>query len=192
MNAARLVLASSSRYRAAQLSQLGLSFDTCSPAIDEASMPGESAPALALRLSEQKADAVAARYPEAWVLAGDQTAVCQDHILGKPGNLARARIQLQQIQGQICHFYSAFCLSTPGQRFTKVVTTEVQVRPISDETIERYLAKEPALDCAGSFKIEGLGISLFEAVRSDDPSALVGLPLISVAHALRACGWAIP
>lgn len=192
MTTARLVLASSSPYRAAQLSQLGLSFDTYAPAIDEAAMAGETAPALALRLAEQKAVKVAERYPESWILAGDQTAACHGTRLGKPGNLENAKAQLLLMQGQTCYFYSAFCLSTPNQRYAKVVTTKVQMRPLSEETIDRYLAQEPAFDCAGSFKIEGLGIALFEAVRSDDPSALVGLPLIAVAEALRTCGWRLP
>lgn len=192
MNPVRLVLASSSRYRAAQLSQLGLAFDTCSPAVDEASFPGETAPALALRLAEQKAAAVANRFPDSWILAGDQTATCQNQLLTKPGTLANARRQLEHMQGQISEFYSAFCLRTPTGQHLQVVTTKVVMRPLELPIIDRYLAAERVLDCAGSFKVEGLGIALFESIQADDPSALVGLPLIAVAEAFRQFGWQLP
>lgn len=192
MSTTSLLLASGSPYRARQLRQLGLTFSTCSPSVDESALPGESASALALRLAENKAEAVSGPQTGTWVLAGDQSAECSGRLLGKPGNISAATEQLRWMQGKTCYFHSAFCLLTPTCRHSQVVVTEVRLRPLRDQEIARYLAAESVLDCAGSFKVEGLGIALFEYVRSDDPSALIGLPLIAVASALRQFGWPVP
>ena len=185
----RLVLASGSRYRAAQLSQLGLTFETVRPDIDEQPLAGESPAGTARRLAEAKARAVGKRSPDAWVIGSDQTVDCAGLLLGKPGTDTRARAQLEQMSGQTALFHSGLCLLGPGgQCATEVVPTEVRFRPLSPAEIATYIKKEQPLDCAGSFKVEGLGISLFDTIRSDDPSALIGLPLIALCRMLRQAG----
>ncbi len=188
----RLILASTSVYRRELLGRLRLDFTTARPEVDEQALPGEAPGALASRLAAEKAAAVAAQAPEAWVIGSDQVADLDGRALGKPGTLDQARAQLSAMSGRAVRFHTAVSLVGPGQRLHALDVTEVQLRPLTPLEIERYLAAEPALDCAGSFKCEGLGIGLFDAIRSEDPTALVGLPLIALARLLRQAGFAIP
>lgn len=181
-----LILASGSAYRRTQLLQIGLDPISIAPAIDETPMAGEAASALARRLAISKAEAIARLHPTALILAGDQSAECAGRLLGKPGTEAAAIEQLQWMAGKESVFYSAFCLLHGQQKIVEVVPTTIKMRALSTAEIQTYIAKEQPLDCAGSFKVEGLGITLFDWIRSDDPSALIGLPLIAVARALRA------
>lgn len=185
-----LVLASGSRYRANQLSQLGLTFVAVRPDIDESPLAGERPEAVALRLSEAKARAVASGHSGAWVIGSDQTVDCEGELLGKPGSVERACAQLEQMSGKTVLFHSGMCLLAPNGSATLSNTlTEVRFRQLGRAEIAAYIRKEQPLDCAGSFKVEGLGISLFEAIRSDDPSALIGLPLIALCRLLREAGY---
>jgi septum formation protein len=189
----RLLLASGSRYRAGLLGRLGLDFDAAPPEVDESALPGEAPADLALRLAQLKARTVHERNPNAWVIGSDQVADCGGRILGKPCSFDDARRQLQVASGRVVDFHTALCLLGPeGLSQTHCDLTRVHFRPLPAPTIERYLEREPALDCAGSFKAEGLGITLFDAVESRDPSALVGLPLIALAAMLRQAGFELP
>ncbi|NQD38899.1 septum formation protein Maf [Permianibacter sp. IMCC34836] len=184
-----LILASGSPYRARQLSQLGLTFEIVRPDVDETPLAGEPPADLALRLAEDKARAVARNWPKAWVIGSDQTADCGGLLLGKPGSAERAQAQLEQMSCKTVLFHSALCLLAPDGQAERVnVTTTVQLRQLSPAEIAAYIKKEQPLDCAGSFKVEGLGISLFDWIRSDDPSALIGLPLIGLCRLLREAG----
>lgn len=189
-----LMLASTSRYRAALLGRFGLPFDTASPAVDEAERPGEAPRARALRLSEAKAEAVALQYPDAVVIGGDQVAALGARILRKPGNAGTCREQLRLLSGAAAEFHTACtvrCVSA-ALELTHVDTTTVRLRSLSDAEIDRYIEREQPFDCAGGFKAEALGISLFDRMDSQDPTAIVGLPLIWLAGALRTAGCAIP
>ncbi|ASK99988.1 Maf family protein [Xanthomonas citri] len=188
----RLILASTSVYRRALLGRLQLDFDTVRPEVDEQAQPGESPSALASRLAVEKAAAVAARFPAAWVIGSDQVADLDGQALGKPGTRERARMQLTAMSGQTVRFHTAVSLVGPERQLHALDLTEVQLRALTVVEIERYLDAEPALDCAGSFKCEGLGISLFDAIRSEDPTALVGLPMIALARLLRQAEFQIP
>ncbi len=189
-----LILASSSTYRRELLGRLGLAFDTWTPAIDERALPGEAPRATAVRLARAKAQAGAARFPQAWIIGSDQVADADGEAIGKPGTLDNARRQLTRVSGRTVLFHTALCVAhgTLGRSHERVVTTEVVFRELAAEEIERYLAREPALDCAGSAKSEGLGIALVERLASDDPTALVGLPLVALAAILRTEGYAVP
>jgi septum formation protein len=189
-----LILASTSPYRRQLLTRLRLPFETHSPGVDEAAISGESPQDLACRLARAKAGAVAAAHPAAWVIGSDQTASLGDKVLGKPGSNTRARAQLRACSGRVVTFFTAVALQCLHADFhqQRLATVTVTFRTLSSDEIARYLASEPALDCAGSFKIEGLGISLFEQVNSQDPSALEGLPLIAVCDLLRSAGFALP
>jgi 7-methyl-GTP pyrophosphatase len=189
----RIVLASTSPYRRALLERLRLPFEVQSPQVDEARLPGESARATALRLAEAKARAVASSYPRALVIGSDQVAALADAHLGKPGNHANAVAQLKAMRGKEVLFHTALVLlnTDTGALQTAEVPTAVGFRDYSDAEIERYLAAEQPYDCAGSAKIEGLGIILVEHVRGDDPSALIGLPLARLASMLRQEGVAV-
>ena len=186
----KIVLASSSRYRAELLRKLGLPFETCSPDIDEARRPEEDAEALVARLAAEKARAVAARLTQGLVVGSDQVAVCEGEILGKPGTEARARAQLSRLSGKAVLFHTGLCLmdAASGESQTSVVTTRVVFRALSEAEIHNYVAREQPLDCAGSFKSEALGIALFQAIEGPDPNALIGLPLIELCRLLRAAG----
>ncbi|NHF64978.1 Maf family protein [Xanthomonas hortorum] len=188
----RLILASTSVYRRELLGRLQLDFSTARPEVDEQAQPGESPSALASRLAAEKAAAVAAHVPDAWVIGSDQVADMDGQALGKPGTLDQARAQLTAMSGRVVRFHTAVSLVGPERSLHALDLTEVQLRPLAPVEIDRYLAAEPALDCAGSFKCEGLGISLFDAIRSEDPTALVGLPLIALARLLRQAGFEIP
>ena len=185
-----LVLASTSPYRRELLSRLGLPFSVASPDTDESPLPGEAAETLALRLAEAKARAVAPAYPQALIIGSDQVAIANGKIYGKPGTHERAVAQLQELSGQSVNFYTALCLydSRNDSRQICGVPTLVKFRSLSDSEIEHYLAREPAYNCAGSAKSEGLGIALLDSLSGDDPNALVGLPLIALCAMLRQAG----
>lgn len=185
-----LVLASTSPYRRELLSRLGLPFSVASPDTDESPLPGEAAETLALRLAEAKARAVAPAYPQALIIGSDQVAIANGKIYGKPGTHERAVAQLQELSGQSVNFYTALCLydSRNGSRQICGVPTQVKFRSLSNSEIEHYLAREPAYNCAGSAKSEGLGIALLDSLSGDDPNALVGLPLIALCAMLRQAG----
>ena len=185
-----LVLASTSAYRRVLLDRLRLSFTVRSPQTDETPQPGEAPRALALRLAAAKAQAVAVDMPGTWVIGADQVCACEGHILGKPGNHEAAVRQLRLLQGRTSLFHTALALITPdGSMQLREVPTTVRMRELSDAQIENYLRTEQPYDCAGSAKSEGLGIALLEAISSDDPTALVGLPLIALCDLLLASGY---
>ena len=191
---ARLVLASTSRYRRELLERLRLSFDVARPDVDETASPGESPRNLAIRLAQAKACAVATQLADdAWALGSDQVAEVEGRALGKPGGRAAAIAQLDSMSGRIVRFHTALCLAhADGRTFADIDLTEVQFRALTDAEIERYVDAEQPFDCAGSFKSEGLGIALFERIDNRDPSALVGLPLIATCMLLRKAGFALP
>jgi septum formation protein len=186
----KLVLASSSPYRKQQLLTLGLDFICARPDIDETSRDQESAMALAVRLAAEKAQAVATQYPDALIIASDQTLALGDQILGKPETFEKAATQLRLLCGQAVTFYSALTLlnTRTHQLDTVTVETQVRYRTLSDAQIHRYLLRDNPVDCAGSFKVEALGIAILASVSSSDPSALIGLPLISLCTLLTAAG----
>lgn len=216
-----LILASTSRYRRELLARLGLPFTTISPDFDETPVPGESAENLAKRLAIGKAEAVAAtmvataaattvadtakstRQPI--IIGSDQVAACGEQLLGKPGDVNTAIEQLRSMAGQAVTFHTAVHLLRPSPggpdqhatdvtatSFTAVDKTTAVLRNLSRDEIERYVDQEPSLDCAGSFKVEGLGISLFSAVNTNDPTGLIGLPLIATCQGLRELGIKLP
>ncbi len=177
---AQLVLASTSPFRKALLERLGQPFSTASPDTDETRRPNETAHALVERLSEGKARAVASQFPDALIIGSDQVAVLGEEILGKPGTHDRAIEQLTAASGNEVLFLTGLCLlnTTTGQAQVEVVPFTVKFRSLTTRQIENYLRREQPYNCAGSFKSEGLGIALFEAMKGEDPNALVGLPLI--------------
>ena len=185
-----VVLGSTSRYRRELLARLHLPFEVAAPEVDETPSPGETPHALALRLALAKARAVAARHPEAVVIGSDQVADLAGQPLGKPGEHARAVQQLRQMRGQTVVFQTALAVVCQASGFEQVDLAPVRVkfRDLTDEEIEHYLQIENPYDCAGSAKSEGLGIALLEAIDNDDPTALIGLPLIRTARLLRAAG----
>lgn len=189
MTDSTLVLASTSPYRRALLERLRLPFTTASPKVDELPRPSESPRALAQRLAIAKADAVARLHPAAWVVGADQVAECDDDILGKPGTAERARMQLAVCSGRVVTFHTAVRLMRGTDAYTHVDATRVKFRVLTSEEIERYVELDNPLDCAGSFRSEGLGIVLFERIETDDPTALIGLPLLWLAGALRKAGF---
>lgn len=194
MNHTKIILASGSAYRRELLGRLGLPFECWSPEVDESALPSEPPRATAVRLARVKAEAGARRHPEAWIIGSDQVADLDGEPLGKPGSLDNARRQLRRASGHTVLFHTALCVSNARlqRRHERLVTTDVAFRRLTDAEIERYLAREPAIDCAGSAKSEGLGISLLSRLGGDDPTALVGLPLIALAAILRAEGFDVP
>jgi septum formation protein len=187
-----LILASTSIYRRDLLSRLRIPFDVVSPQVDETPLTGESTLNLALRLANAKAAAVTKLHPNAWVIGSDQVADLCGAAIGKPGNFERAFAQLQLMRGQTVTFHTALCLMKDEVQTTLCIPTEVTFRKLSDDVLERYLRAEEPYDCAGSVKSEGLGISLLEAIKSEDPTALIGLPLIALTGLLRDAGFVIP
>ena len=189
----KLILASTSPYRRELLARLGLPFEVTNPETDETPLPGEAPPALALRLAEAKARAVADRYPGALIIGSDQVATVDGKIYGKPGTHERAVAQLRALSGKTVNFYTALCLfnAATGQAEVRGVPTLVSFRNLSDDEIDAYLRREPAYNCAGSAKSEGLGIALLSAMHGEDPNALVGLPLIALCDLLRNQGVSI-
>jgi septum formation protein len=188
-----LILASTSRYRRDLLARLRMAFEQQAPNVDETPLPGEPPQDMALRLSRAKAEAVAARNPEALVIGCDQVAEAAGTVLGKPGHRAAAIAQLSHMSGRRVTFWSGLALAADGRTtHAEVVPTRVIFRELDAAEIEHYVDQEPALDCAGSAKIEGLGISLMASVESNDPTALIGLPLIALCRLLRSQGIPVP
>ena len=189
-----ITLASGSRYRRELLSRLGLPFECANPNIDETALPNEPPEALVARLAEAKARAVALRQPAGLLIASDQVASLGNNILTKPGNFSNACRQLQECSGQFVIFYTGLALLNSGDNRLQlaVETTEVKFRRLSDAQIHRYVEREQPYDCAGSFKVEGLGISLFETIHGDDPNSLIGLPLIRLVDMLANEGVVVP
>lgn len=188
-----IILASTSPYRRELLSRLGQPFQVANPQTDETPLPGETPENLALRLSEAKARAVAADFPDALIIGSDQVATVDGKIYGKPGTHERAVEQLRALSGKTVNFFTGLCLynARTGQADVRGVPTLVGFRELSDSEIENYLRREPAYNCAGSAKSEGLGIALLNSMQGDDPNALVGLPLIALCDLLRRQGVAI-
>lgn len=185
-----LVLASSSPYRADLLRRLQLDFTVSVAGIDESPLPGETPDKLASRLAEAKARAVAGKHPRSFIIGSDQVADLAGEPLGKPGNRANAEAQLAQLSGQTVVFHTAMCLldTTRNTARSRLVPTTVVFRTLTPANIRNYLDREPAFDCAGSAKSEALGISLIAAMRTDDPTALIGLPLIALTDLLAEAG----
>ncbi|QKO20992.1 Maf family nucleotide pyrophosphatase [Rhodoferax sp. BAB1] len=188
-----LILGSTSAYRRELLQRLRLPFEVASPEVDETPQPGENPRDLALRLALAKARAVAARHPAAVVIGSDQVADLGGEPLGKPGTHARAVVQLRRMRGRTVIFQTAVAVVCVETGFEKVELAPVRVRfrDLTDAEIESYLRTETPYDCAGSAKSEGLGIALLDTIESDDPTALVGLPLIRTARLLRAAGLSL-
>jgi septum formation protein len=189
-----LILASVSPYRRELLERLGLPFETAASDVDETPYPGEAPEPLVRRLARAKADAVASRHESAIVIGSDQVAVCGRDVVGKPGDKAHASEQLRLFSGRSVHFLSAFAvLERPGGRVLEGrVDTECVFRTLSEAEIERYLDLDRPYDCAGSFKSERAGLALLDRMSSDDPTALIGLPLIALSAALRELGYKAP
>jgi septum formation protein len=187
-----LILASTSRYRAELLARLGIPFSCAPPDVDESPLADELPRALAQRLAEAKAQVVAAQFPDCWVIGSDQVAEVDGRALGKPGTQTAALAQLAAMSGKSINFHTAICLTNGPQRLHALDLTTVQFRALKEAEIERYVAAEQPLDCAGSFKCEGLGITLFDAIHNQDPTALIGLPLIQLARLLRKAGYQLP
>mgnify|MGYP000863017364 FL=1 len=183
----QLILASTSPYRRELLGRLGLTFDVANPQTDESSLPNETPETLALRLSEAKARAVVADFPDALIIGSDQVATVDGKIYGKPGTHERAVAQLHELSGKTVNFFTGLCLldAKTGESQVRGIPTLVSFRQLSDSEIENYLRREPAYNCAGSAKSEGLGIALLTSMQGDDPNALVGLPLIALCDMLR-------
>ena len=189
-----LILGSTSRYRRELLERMQLPFTTVSPDVDEAPLIDETPYARSLRLAEAKARAVAALHPGALVIGSDQVPELDGQPLSKPGTHERATEQLRQMSGRQMNFHTGVCVICQETGFIQVdvVTVNVRFRELNDAEIERYLRAEQPYDCAGSAKSEGLGIALLDALTSDDPTALVGLPLIRTCQMLRAAGVVLP
>lgn len=190
----RLILASSSPYRRELLERLRIPFDVVVPAIDETPLEGELPEETAVRLAQAKARAVAAEQPtgeRALIIGSDQVATYDGHQIGKPGTHEKALAQLQAMRGREVLFHSALCLldSTSDDAETVDIITKVRFRDLPDAALDAYLRAETPYDCAGSAKAEGLGIALLDAIESDDPTALIGLPLIALTRMLLAAGY---
>jgi septum formation protein len=191
--APKLLLASTSRYRRALLERFGLPFEALAPGVDETGLPNEEPMELAHRLARMKAEALAERHPHSIVIGSDQLATYGRLILGKPATEERCCAQLRDMSGQRVNFYTAVhVIDTKANHEAHLDVTTVVFRNLTADEIERYVARERPLDCAGGFKVEGLGITLFERIDSQDPTALIGLPLIWLAGALRRAGLTLP
>jgi septum formation protein len=186
-NDRKLVLGSTSRYRRALLARLGVPFEVAAPEIDEAALAGETPKATALRLAEAKARAVAARFADALVIGSDLVADCEGRPVGKPGDRPTAITLLRELSGKSVVFHTAIALvdAASGRCQREMVDVTSVFRTLRDEEIERYLDREAPYDCAGGVKSEALGIALFDRIASDDPTALIGLPLIALSRMLR-------
>jgi septum formation protein len=189
----RLVLASTSKYRRMLLERLGIPFLAVSPAVDESALPGEPTATTAFRLAEAKARSVADLHPDALIIGSDQVADCGGRPVGKPGTHERAVAQLAELSGQTVIFHTGLALldAATGQCQTALVDVRSTFRVLAPAEIEAYLRRERPYDCAGSVRSEALGIALFERIESDDPTALIGLPLIRLTSMLRAAGVAV-
>lgn len=187
-----LILASTSPHRRLLLERLQLPFTALAPPVAEVEEPGEGPAARAVRLAQAKAASIARQHPQAIVIGSDQVASLDDgqqvHLLHKPGDRQGCRAQLAAMSGRIVRFDTAVAVQRGGEALTHLEPTVVRFRELDAAGIEHYMDREPAFDCAGGFKCEGLGVSLFHSVESRDPTALVGLPLIWVCEALRQLG----
>ncbi|MGH8278264.1 MAG: Maf family protein [Gammaproteobacteria bacterium] len=190
----QIMLASTSPFRRALLGRLGLPFACVPPEVDETPGPREAPDQLALRLALAKAQAVAHRHPQTVVIGSDQVAVLDGTLLGKPGDHTHAVAQLVHVSGRRVDFYTGLCVLVAANPLphTHLDTTRVTFRTLTGAEIERYLRADEPYQCAGSFKSEALGISLCERIETEDPTALVGLPLIALSRLLRAAGLALP
>jgi len=188
------LLGSTSKYRAELLARLQLPFITASPKCHETPLPSEQPGELARRLAQTKAISLQSDHPNAIIIGSDQVAALGDVVLGKPGTAAKARQQLQAMRGKSVVFYTAVSVvdCRSGQVLNATDETVATLRDLSDAEIDRYIEIESPLDCAGSFMVEKLGISLFERVESNDPTALIGLPLIKLCQCLRELGCSVP
>jgi len=182
-----LILASTSPWRKMLLEKLGLPFECAAPEVDERPLPSETARQLVLRLAQAKAQALASRYPNHLIIGSDQVCVLNGQITGKPHTEENARLQLKKASGNIVTFYTGLALynSVNGQLQTECEPFDVHFRHLSEQEINSYVQKESPLNCAGSFKSEGLGITLFERLEGRDPNTLIGLPLIALCKMLR-------
>lgn len=189
-----IVLASTSRYRKALLSRLGFTFEVCDPKVDELAFHhyGLSPKALAERLAQEKASAVAPKYPSAIIIGSDQLVSMGGTVLGKPGTATKAAEQLQQLSGKTHELITAVALWHAGKLYFHTDVTRLSMASLTDSQIRRYVELDSPLDCAGSYKIEGAGPSLLERVEGEDPTAIEGLPLIAVSRLLRKLGIAVP
>ena len=187
MTCLQIVLASTSPFRRELLSRLGLAFEIANPSTDETALPGEIPQTTALRLSEAKARAVVAQYPDALIIGSDQVAYLDEQVFGKPGTHTNAVKQLQTMRGRTVNFYTGLCLlnSKTGNAHIRGVLTLVTFRDLTDAEIENYLQRERPYNCAGSAKSEGLGIAVIAKMSGEDPNALVGLPLIALCDLLK-------
>ncbi len=193
MTSSALILASSSPFRRELLSRLQLDFDSLSPDIDERPLPGERAEDYVRRLAREKARAIAVSHPDALVIGSDQCALLDGRILGKPGSPERALQQLREAQGKEVLFHTGLCVMRLSDGFEAVDCVDFRVgfRQLDDDRLRHYLEVEQPWNCAGSFKSEGYGVVLFRYLRGDDPSALIGLPLIRLTAMLEAAGVAV-
>ena len=189
-----LILASTSRYRCSLLERIAPPFEAISPEVSEAPAGGESPRERATRLSLAKARAVAERHPNAIVIGSDQVCAAGQRVLDKPGDEATCRAQLTALSGHTANFYTGCAVVgiEAGLTLEYLDTTTVTFRRLTETEINRYVAREKPFDCAGGFKVEALGITLFDSVESTDPTALIGLPLIWVSNALRQAGYLLP
>jgi septum formation protein len=187
-----LLLASTSRYRRALLERLALPFEIADPGVDESARAHEPPPERAQRLARAKAEAIAARQPGAWVIGSDQVCAAGAQVLGKPGNAQRCAAQLAALSGGTASFFTACALVRGTRCHEHLDVTRVTFRALSAADIARYVEKDQPYDCAGGFKAEGLGIALFARLESEDPTGLIGLPLIWLAAALRTAGYRVP
>ena len=190
----QLILASTSRYRKALLEKLALPFECAAPEVDESPLPGESAEVLVARLALAKASAIADRFDQGLIIGSDQVCVCDGQILGKPGTVEKAVAQLMAAQGRSVTFHTGLCVldAASGKAEQLVEPFTVHFRTLDETAIRRYVAAEMPLDCAGSFKCEGMGIVLFKGLEGRDPNALIGLPLIGLIELLERHGLALP
>ena len=190
----KLVLASTSPYRRQLLERFGLRFSVAAPDVDETPLPGETPIDLANRLARAKAEVIAHRHTNSVVIGSDQVAIFGREVIGKPGTPERCIEQLKMLSGQRLAFHTAVNViqSDTGSNQSHLDITTVHFRKLTTEEIERYVARERPVNCAGAFKAEALGITLFERIESNDPTALIGLPLIWLASALRGSGFTLP
>ncbi len=188
-----IVLASTSRYRRELLARLRVPFDVFAPQVDESPLPGEAPRALALRLARLKAEAARQTHPRALIIGSDQVAVLDGQVLGKPGDYTNAFRQLERMSSRQVEFHTAVSLlnSATGTLQSEVALVRVRLRPLNEDDIRGYLSKEPAFDCAGAARVESLGIALCERIESDDPTALIGLPLIALVSMLEREGLSV-
>ena len=190
----KLVLASTSPYRRQLLERFGIRFTVAAPDVDETPLPGETPIDLANRLARAKAEVIAHRHPSSVVIGSDQVALFGREVIGKPGNPERCIEQLKMLSGQRLAFHTAVNViqSDTGSNQSHLDITTVHFRKLTSDEIERYVARERPVNCAGGFKAEALGITLFDRIDSQDPTALIGLPLVWLSAALRRSGFALP